>query len=131
MHESVIFGGGGKTKKNKTMTPAKQREATVRDANFPGSRLISPAAWGNKSRTEPEEAPCHGARHSLCFLNCQAPPVDYSWLQPREKLISAVRSRRGSFPPGAGGKPRTGNGVGPKEAQMTSRLGETIRSKSP
>lgn len=51
---------------------------------------------------EPEEARCHGERRSLCFLNCQAAPVDYSWLQPREKLISAVRSRRGSSDPAQG-----------------------------
>lgn len=61
-----------------------------------------PGGVGNKSRTEPEEAPCHGARHSLCFLNCQAAPVDYSWLQPKEKLISAVRSRRASSDPARG-----------------------------
>lgn len=68
------------------------------------SRFTShqPGGMGNKSHMEPEEAPCHGARHSLRFLNCQAAPVDYSWLQPREKLISAVRSRRGSSDPARG-----------------------------
>lgn len=38
------------------------------------------------------EPHCHRERCSLCFLNCQSAPVDYSWLQRREKLISAVRS---------------------------------------
>lgn len=45
---------------------------------------------------EPVEPHCHRERCSLCFLNCQSAPVDYSWLQRREKLISAVRSLRRS-----------------------------------
>lgn len=45
---------------------------------------------------EPMEPHCHRERCSLCSLNCQSAPVDYSWLQRREKLISAVRSLRRS-----------------------------------
>lgn len=100
-HESLIFGEREQTKK--TMTATKQKEATGRDANSPGSRVIRPAAPGNKRRAAPAEARCHGERRSLCFLNCQAAPVDYSRLRPREELISAVGWSHGSPDPARGG----------------------------
>lgn len=83
-----------------------------------GSQVISPAAFGNKSRAEPEEAPCHGARHSLRFLDCQAASCCLQLAAAEGGINQRCQIAPPIVRPDAGG--REPARVGPKAAKTTS-----------